>query len=141
MKLELPQLLSLLPAWLVDVLVVLTAAGSGPLAVLKLLDMRAARRRNETASAEASLSTRTNALVDQLQEEVASARAALATYMTEINLLRRARWTLEDTMGELRDAATAARSMVHEMERRQGLPETLFTPLPRMEMPRAPPAA
>ena len=73
---------------------------------------------------------RTMELVDQLQEEIAKCRQLLERYGIDIDQLRRARVMMLLRLGELRDAAIAARTQVHHVERQFGLPETEFAPLP-----------
>ena len=75
-------------------------------------------------------SRRTMQLIDQLQEEVARCRTMLDRYGVDIDRLRQVRISLLGHIAELRDAAIAARTMVHGLERRAGLPETPFDPLP-----------
>ena len=73
---------------------------------------------------------RTLELVDQLQEEIARCRQVLDRYGVDIDDLRRARLGLLLQLGKLRDAAIAARTQVHALERRFGIEETTFDPLP-----------
>lgn len=103
---------------------VASAGGAGGVwvALDKLLAYRAARR----AASGAQLLQ----LVDQLQEELARVQAVVQGYSAEIERLRTARWALDDTLWQLRDAAIAARGMVHELERRMGVRETQFDRLP-----------
>lgn len=96
--------------------------------------------RNSQVQAEDSVSARLNALVDQLQAERDHAVQMLRGYLLELEQLRTARYGLEDMIQSLRDQALAARMMVHEQERRLGVPETLFAPLPYPGLgPRPPP--
>ncbi len=75
-------------------------------------------------------SRRTMALMDQLQEELARCRIMIERYGVEIDQLRQARLCLLSNVVELRDAAIAARALVHQLQRQSGFPETAFEPLP-----------
>ena len=75
-------------------------------------------------------SRRTMQLIDQLQEELTRCRTLLDRYGVDIDQLRQARLSMLSHMVELRDAAIAARTMVHSLERQAGLPETPFEALP-----------
>ena len=69
-------------------------------------------------------------LVDQMRSELARQQTTADRYRQDLELLRAARYGLEDRMEELRDQAVAARAMVHELQRRLGVDETGFPPLP-----------
>lgn len=108
------------------------AAAAGTVAVWWL---GARKSRAEVLHTEAQLGVtlgqRADRLIDQLQEELGRAQNVVRAYEADIRQLRRARWELDDTLMGLRDAALAARTMVHELQRRLGEPETPFPPLPR----------
>ena len=69
-------------------------------------------------------------LVDQMQEELDRCRSLLSQYGIDLDQLRQARLLLMGHMLELREAAIAARTQVHALERRFGVTETPFDPLP-----------
>ena len=100
------------------------------------------QERTERVKAEDSLSVRLNTLVDQLQAERDHWAVSHRSLLTDLEQLRGARYALEDTLMQVRDGALAARVMVHDLERRLGLPETRFDPLPYPGLaPRPPPPA
>lgn len=99
-------------------------------AAVKIGDWITQLRGQKVVQAE-SVTGQLNKLIDQLQEETARATATARAYEADLKLLRRARWGLDDTVAEIRNAALAARTMVHELQRRLGEAETLFPPLPR----------
>jgi cell division septum initiation protein DivIVA len=71
-----------------------------------------------------------NRLVDQLQEESVRVHQLRVSYLSELERLQQLRWQTQDQMAQVRDAAIAARLMVRELERKLGLPESRFDPLP-----------
>lgn len=71
-----------------------------------------------------------NTLVDQLQAERDYAARSSRAMMADLEKLRGIRFGLEAKLMEMRDACLAARVMVHELQRRLGMPETPFDPLP-----------
>ena len=73
-------------------------------------------------------------LIDQLQEELRSCRDLVARYGDELEALRLARLSLLASVQEVWEAAVAARAMVHALERRAGVAETAFDPLPRPKL-------
>ena len=79
---------------------------------------------------EDGVSRRAMALIDQLQEEVKRYREMIDHYDGELVQLLQVRLSMVDHMNSLRDQAVTARVMVHSLERRLGLAETEFAPLP-----------
>ncbi len=75
---------------------------------------------------------RTNALLDNLQEELRHSQALLQRYVVELDQLRTARLSLLMRSQQFLDAAVAGRTMVHELQRRMGVAETEFLPLPSL---------
>jgi hypothetical protein len=73
---------------------------------------------------------RTNVLLDGLQQELARHQALLERYVAELEQLRTARLCLFIYAQQFLDAAIAGRTMVHELERKAGMAETVFSPLP-----------
>lgn len=80
-----------------------------------------------------------NQLVDQLQEELVRTAALVGKYSDQLELLKAARYAIDDLIVELRDQTIAARAMVHELQARLGEPPTSFPPLPRPRASRDPP--
>lgn len=105
-------------------------------AALVLLSQWLLDRRDKRAASQGQISDlaaqRILTLVDQLQEELARATAALDAHRHEIDLYRGLRWQVEDRIAEMRDAAIAARAMVHDLERRLGQEATEFPHLPEI---------
>ena len=115
-----------------------SSVGAVVLLVSWLFDRRDKRSAAQGQIADQAVQ-RTLSLVDQLQEELVRATGAQNSYKREIDLYRSVRWQLEERMAELRDAAVAARAMVHDLQRRLGEEATEFPPLPAIGA-RAPPA-
>jgi hypothetical protein len=113
----------------------LTAIAGAPFSILTVLMLWQwfADRRDRRNAAQAQVADqavgRTLSLVDQLQEELARANAGKDAVRAEIELLRAARWQLEDRWAEVREAAIAARAMVHDLQRCLGEDLTEFPPL------------
>ena len=74
-------------------------------------------------------------LIDQLQEEVRRFRGLSDTYSAMLDQLRLARLTVFGEAQTLFSAAIAARTMVHQLQRQMGVPETAFEPLPELRPP------
>lgn len=118
---------------------VLLAVFGGPLfkwAAEVVTNWRADRR----ASGD-SISEKMASMIKLLSAELDRTTAISTRFGADLERLREARWTLEDQMQELRDQAIAARAMVHELQRRLGIAETDFPPLPHpiLAGSRAPP--
>ncbi len=82
---------------------------------------------------------RTNVLIDTMQAEIRRSQDLLKRYEVELEQLRTARFTVwqrlqmvTDRCQQLATAALAARTLLHELERRVGVPETSFASLPTL---------
>jgi hypothetical protein len=65
-----------------------------------------------------------------LQAEITKLKIEITRYSAEIEVLRAARWTVDEVLLDLHSSALAARAMVHDLQRSAGLPETVFPALP-----------
>ncbi|GAB0119497.1 hypothetical protein [Acidisoma sp. 7E03] len=103
--------------------------GSGislPLVVTLYLTRRSQNLQRDQQKAAASAEA-----VGGLVQLNAALRAELDRYIREIELLRSARWSVEDVLLELHSAAIAARAMVHDLQRSAGITLTDFPALPQ----------
>lgn len=82
--------------------------------------------------ADALVIARTDALIRQLSAELARIQDLKERYSTELEHIRIARVTLFLRANSFYDAAIAARTMVHEMQRQLQIEETRFEPLPTL---------
>ncbi len=97
-------------------------------------------------TSEDETSRRTMMFIDQLQEElqalrpeIARCRQLLDRYAADIDQLRQAKLAMLEHMADLRDAAIAARTQLHAVQRQFGVPETVFDRLPgALEEPLSP---
>ena len=126
--------------WLPDFVQSLLGAG-GVAMVGGYVQLYIALRNSRRADGQ-SLSQTRDQLFQQLQAELVRGAKQRADYAAELDRMRGVWSELDEMMGGVRDAALAARMMVHDYERRLGLAETVFPALPRLNLPaRAPPAA
>jgi hypothetical protein len=84
------------------------------------------------------LTKRSRVLLDQMQRELDRSRSLADRYAEELDQLRIARLRLYGQYQDVRDAAIAARAMVHDMQRAQGVGRTDFPPLPGEAEPAVP---
>ena len=125
-----------LPDWMTNAAMALGGTAGGG-----LVAAWAALRQDRRTQA-ASVNQLSDLVIKSSREQLEQVMRQVGRYEGELLTLRQARFALEDALVELRDSALAARTMVHELERALGRPETIFAPLPRPGLPaQAPPAA
>lgn len=77
-------------------------------------------------------------LVDQQRAELERLIEELNALRKQVDLFIEGRWALQRTLDQLRDQVIAARIIIHDYERRLGVPETAFPSLPALAViPRA----
>ena len=100
------------------------------------------QERSQDASGEAAAAAATSQVIAQVRTQLDWSQQQHDRYRVEIEQLRQYRYTLDERMAALFEAAIAARTMVHELQRRLGDPDTVFAPLtlPGSAPPMAPKA-
>ncbi len=71
-------------------------------------------------------------LVDQQRAELTRLVSEGDVLRRQIDLFIDGRWQLQRALDDMREQMIAARIMIHDYERRLGLPETAFPPMPAM---------
>ncbi len=89
-------------------------------------------RRSGGADAGQAIAVSTNALIDNLVAQAQRIEAMQKSFAAELEQLRAARTMVFVRASAIRDQAVAARTMVHELQRQLGLPETVFDELPAL---------
>ncbi len=100
------------------------------------------QERSQDANGEAAIAAATTQVMVQIRAQLDWSQQQPDRYRAEIDQLRQLRYALDERMAALFEAAIAARTMVHELQRRLGEPDTVFAPLtpPGMAAPMAPKA-
>ena len=131
------QVLALLPDWAQVLVAVLAVLAPGWLGTLKVVEVWRTWRTSTRQQDEAAYREMTRQLLDALRAEIDRAsheadraRGVISQYVTEIGMLRQARWDRDESEIELRDAVITLRVMVHDLERQIGRSLTSFPALP-----------
>lgn len=85
--------------------------------------------RKDRRETEQGLFTLMGSLIEQQRAELARLLAESATLRRQLDLIIEGRYRLQDAIDLLREQTIAARVMIHDYERRLGVPETVFAPL------------